>query len=94
MPTAAATFATAHKLISGDRKASYGDYNREAAWLAKVWSGILKHEVEPRLVPLMMVALKLVRQSTGHKQDNLDDAAGYIGLAAEFEAAATSNQTS
>jgi len=36
---------------------------------------------------MMMMALKLVRQSNRHKQDNIDDLVGYAGLLTELEEA-------
>lgn len=88
LPHAKVTFDRAYGLIGGDRREAYGNYTGEAAYVADMWNAILKGgRVLPRHVPLMMCALKLVRQANGHRQDNLDDLCGYAGLAAELEAA-------
>lgn len=47
--------------------------------IAKVWSGILDHEVQPHEVPLMMSGLKLVRtQVSPDYSDNSDDVDGFM----------------
>ena len=86
MPTAAATFATAHKLISGDRRADYGEVEASFKRIALCWSGLLGVDVTPQKVCLCMTALKLCREVNSHKDDSIHDAVGYLGLLAEIEA--------
>lgn len=74
----------AKRLVYGDREKQYGsplkDYQRTSA----VWSGMLIHKLKPGeiITPieamLMMSALKLCREMTKHKDDNLVDAIGYV----------------
>jgi hypothetical protein len=87
LPHAKATFERAHTLIGGDRHDAYGDYSGEAAYLADMWNAIIKGgHIQPRHVPLMMIALKVLRESNRHSPDNMVDACGYAGLSAELEA--------
>lgn len=90
LPDAAATFNRALALIRGPRRDSYG--NRDGCFglanAAQVWSGILGIPVTASQVALCMTGLKLVREAASHSSDNIDDAAGYLGLLAELEAAA------
>lgn len=77
----------AKSLVYGDRNKSYGsplaDYQRTSA----VWSGFLIHKLKPGelITPqeaiMMMSALKLCREFTSHKDDNLIDAHGYLECA-------------
>lgn len=73
----------AKKLVYGDRNLDYGsplqDYQRTSA----VWSGLLIHKlkpgekIEPQEAVMMMAAMKLCREFTKHKEDNIVDAIGY-----------------
>jgi len=75
----------AHCLVNGERQASYGQpapfFDRTAA----LWSAYLGHTVTGKDVALCMALLKFSREASHHKHDNLLDAAGYIGLAADME---------
>lgn len=66
------------RLIVNDRHDDYGDPVEMAHRIAHAWSGIVGHKITAGQYCLMMAALKLVRQSVNPKEDNLDDAAGYI----------------
>ncbi len=74
----------AHDLINGERAGDYGaaavSFNRIAA----MWSAYLGKEISGHDVACMMTLLKLAREAHSHKADNLIDAAGYIGLAADM----------
>ncbi|MDR1684921.1 MAG: DUF6378 domain-containing protein [Desulfovibrio sp.] len=74
----------AHALINGDRQNSYGSpaesFNRTAA----LWSAYLGRGVSAKDVAVCMALLKLAREAYRHKPDNLLDAAGYLGLAADM----------
>ena len=52
-----------------------------------MWNAIVKGcRIQPRHVPLMMIALKVLREANAHKADNIDDLVGYAGLLAELAA--------
>ncbi len=73
-------FLDAAALISGPRRESYGDYEREATLVATGWSAITSSKIEARHVPMMMIWLKLMREAHKPGQDNRNDAAGYLAL--------------
>lgn len=70
----------AQKIIKGARAKSYGDSNKSLLNISKVWSGILGTDITPEQVALCMSGMKLVRENSSHKRDNLVDAAGYLLL--------------
>ena len=73
----------AHALINGDRQINYGDPKTNLERIAKLWSAYLGHAIAGKDVALMLSLLKIAREAQAHKPDNLIDAAGYIGLAAD-----------
>lgn len=86
--------AAAHTLISGDRKAAYGDVVDGLTRVADIWNGILdaagKSPAEPlnaQDVAQLMVGLKIARSYTGpFRADNFIDAAGWSAVAGEAAA--------
>lgn len=70
----------ADELINIQRKQEYGDATKEFTKVAQGWSGILGVEVKAKHVAACMAYLKIIRDIHWHKQDNLIDCAGYIGL--------------
>lgn len=94
LPHAKSTFDTAYSLIGGDRKQAYGNYTTEATHVANIWNSLLKGgPVLARHVPLMMICLKVLRESNQHKPDNMIDVCGYAGLSAELEATLNARST-
>jgi len=77
-------FDEARALVTGDRHEQYGDSSMEFTKVARAWSDIVGYAVEPWQVPMMMAALKIVRESFCHKRDNITDAIGYLYLANKF----------
>lgn len=71
----------ARELINGERQSEYGDPRESFELIARFWSVYLGHEVSGKDVAMMMVLLKMSREMSGHKPDNLLDMAGYVGLA-------------
>ena len=75
----------ADRLINGDRRQDYAHPSQDLARTAELWSAILGTTVDPRLVPLCMVAVKISRQCHRHKRDNLVDIAGWAQVADIYE---------
>ena len=75
----------AHALINGERQSSYGPPTPFFTRTAALWSAYLGHTLTGKDVAMCMVLLKVAREANRHKRDNLLDAAGYIGLAADME---------
>lgn len=72
--------ATAQTLIDNDRQKTYGDPALMWRKVAKVWSVIFGTDVSPEQALLAMCALKCVRESVKHSDDNLVDMAAYAEL--------------
>lgn len=69
----------AKKVVEGDRQRSYGDVVESHARIGKLWSAILRmdREIAPQEVALCMIAMKISREVSNHKDDNLVDIIGY-----------------
>jgi hypothetical protein len=65
---------------NGERQQEYGPPEKSFAAIAKGWSEILGTEVSSTSVAMMMIWLKIVRESNQHKRDNIVDIAGYARL--------------
>lgn len=76
----------AHGLINAERQGDYGPPAASFVRIAALWSAYLGHAVTAKDVAMCMALLKVAREANRHKADNLIDAAGYIGLAADMEA--------
>jgi hypothetical protein len=72
----------AHKLVHGDRGNNYGhpyeDFGRTVAAVNAFLGHKFKEPLGPEDIPLIMLCVKLSRESNLSKPDNLTDAAGYI----------------
>lgn len=72
----------AHKLVHGDRQASYGhpavDFSRTAALANTLLASKLSKDLDAADVALFMVCVKLSREAHQHGRDNLVDACGYL----------------
>jgi hypothetical protein len=81
----------ATKLVSGDRKAAYGDVMEGLSRIAVLWNALLTAAGKAPARPLnehdvgqMMVNLKQARAYTGpHRADNHVDQAGWSSVAGE-----------
>ena len=71
----------AMQITNGPRRKSYGHPRDSLAKAAKAFSAVLHHkltaDVEPHEVGLCMIGLKICREASTHKRDNLVDVCGY-----------------
>ena len=77
-------FEDAATIIAGDRRQSYGPVHESFQNVADVWNAILRGKardtITPQQVALMMIGLKLIRESNRPDRDNRVDICGYAGL--------------
>lgn len=78
-------FDEVRDILNGRRDDHYGDHERESERIGAIWTVLLngKDTIDGDMVDLFMVALKMVRQSTRYKRDNLLDMIGYPALTIE-----------
>lgn len=84
----------ADEVVYGEREETYDDPNQNFRKIAQVWSGILGIPIKASQVGLMMVGLKLVRESHKHQDDNLIDAHGYLMCTERILAQSLGKETS
>lgn len=75
----------AKSIVYGDRQADYGSVTDNFNKIARLWSVIIDAPVTPEQVGLCMAALKIARQCTKPKRDNLVDCAGYMATLEKME---------
>lgn len=84
-PTAAAIMAAANNLVNGPRQADYGTPEQNFGGVANIWTGLLTAKLSSPItateVALMMVGLKLARETSRAKLDNVVDGHGYLVIA-------------
>lgn len=73
----------AFALVNDERHDEYGPPHESFGRVALLWGAWLGRPLSAHDVACMMVLFKLAREAHGHKRDNLLDAAGYVGLAAD-----------
>ena len=78
MPRKEAAATAGEALVKGDRQKDYGSPDVSFGRIAKLWSAHLGTEVTKRDVALMMILLKVSREKSNHKADNLNDIEGYV----------------
>lgn len=76
---------TASSLIHGPRNADYGPPKVNFQRVADRWSQILKTDIEPWQVCLMMADLKIARLCEGFHDDSVIDGIGYLALAMDVK---------
>ena len=71
-------------IISGSRNEAYGDHERECERIAAIWNVLVEgRTITADLVDMMMVTMKMVRETHRSKRDNLVDMLGYLMLMAD-----------
>jgi hypothetical protein len=74
----------AHGLLNGPRQNAYGPPAESFGRTAALWTAYLGRAVSGKDVAVCLALLKLSREAHRHTTDNLLDAAGYLGLAADL----------
>jgi hypothetical protein len=82
----------ASRLINGDRQQQYGDAVQDFGVVAEFWTTYLRAKgfdvsLTHKDVALMMTLLKVRREATHPKRDNIVDGVGYLALAEKCEVA-------
>ena len=75
----------ASTLIHGDRNKDYGPPDVNFRRIADRWSQLLRVDVEPWQVCVMMADVKIARLAEGYTEDSVIDLIGYAALAAELK---------
>ena len=75
----------AKEIIYGDREKTYGDPAKNLNQIASLWALYLNKSISPQDVCMMMILLKVARQSNAYTRDNLVDIAGYAALNSRLE---------
>ena len=80
----------AEDLITGERNGDYGPAGEDFEVISQFWNTYLQALgmrvfINAKDVALMMTLLKVRREATHPKRDNLVDAAGYVALAQKIE---------
>ena len=79
----------AQKIVHGERAQNYGKPENNFAKIALVFSGLLrdklKSNVTPKEVALLMIGLKMCRETWQHTEDNFVDILGYLICATQIE---------
>lgn len=70
----------ASELINGDRAQDYGDVTENFQRIAQLWSAYKDEFFYPHDVSMMMILVKVARQSEGYHRDSAVDIAGYAAL--------------
>lgn len=67
--------------LIASRQAVYGDPVNTFTRMAQMWSAIIDHEIQPWEVPMMMIAMKMIRTTQAPDySDNSDDVEGYLDI--------------
>ena len=78
----------AKSIINGERQGTFGDAEDSFQTIADMWSAYLNTEILSEDVAIMMILMKVARNSSGvYKDDNWIDICGYAALGGEIQAA-------
>jgi hypothetical protein len=75
----------AKEIIYGDREQTYGHPAKNLNMISSLWSNYLGIPIGAQDVCMMMILLKVSRQSNAYTRDNLVDIAGYAALNSRLE---------
>ncbi|MFZ9272071.1 MAG: DUF6378 domain-containing protein [Ilumatobacteraceae bacterium] len=78
-------FSECERLVNSNRQDDYGDPVENLERIASVVSSVLNKDISPREITLIMIAIKLCREGSGHKRDNLLDMACYAEILDRWE---------
>ena len=70
----------AQRIVEGDRAADYGDAKTSFTKIADLATILTGREITDAEVCMVLIAMKLTRESFKHKRDNLVDLCGYAKL--------------
>ena len=70
----------AERIVNGDRQADYSDPVENFKHIAEIASAIMGKDITAEECCIVMIAVKLARESYRHKRDNLVDLAGYAEI--------------
>lgn len=77
----------AKTIINGERQGTYGNAEDNFASIAAFWSTYLNTPIDSTDVAIMMILMKVARNSSGvYKDDNYIDICGYAALGGEIAA--------
>lgn len=71
--------------ILGNRSQDYGDVKESFFNIAEMWEYYLGRKITPEDVGNMMILLKVCRESSSRKEDNLIDIVGYVKCIKELK---------
>lgn len=80
LPAKESILQEADRIVNGDRQADYSDPVENFRHIAAIASAILKKELTAEDCTVVLMAVKLARESYKHKRDNLVDLAGYTEI--------------
>lgn len=70
----------AENLIYSERAKQYGDFGNNMKIVSGLFQYLTGNQLTEEECCQFLICLKLARESTKHKRDNLIDIAGYVGL--------------
>lgn len=79
-----AILRVAYEVVNAARQDDYGSPAASLTRIATMWTAYLEQPVNARDVAMLLALMKIAREAHRHKEDNLLDAAAYIGLAADM----------
>lgn len=80
IPARESILQEADRIVNGDRQVDYSDPVENFKHIAAIASAIRKKELVPEDCAVVLMAVKLARETYKHKRDNLVDLAGYTEI--------------